>query len=274
MALVSITEVFGHPTGDLSAKSVSDRNQKWCPFREMQCNKGRLEDPLGICTFGDEVRASAVCPSRFLEDGRIFQDAGRLAFGRGMQVLVAPEIRILQIPGGRVRKIGKVDYIIGQVDARGVVTDFAAVEVQSVYFSGRSIRPAFSSFLSTGQVPQGSDRRLDYRSSAQKRLMPQLSLKVPVFRRWGKRFFVAVDHLFFENLPPLRTVESVDNSEVTWLVYPLEAAGGRYRLGEPTVRFTLWEDVISALREGREPTPAEVISELNAKKDAYRTIRT
>lgn len=274
MSLMSIAEVFGHPVGDISAAAKKDRAGKLCPFRGAACNKGSLADPLGICTFGDAARAGAVCPNRFLEGDRIFSDAGRVVFGARAKVLVAPEIRILEIPGARSRKIGKVDFILGKADGNGRVVDFAALEVQAVYFSGKSIKPAFHSFLKTGKVPSGAERRLDYRSSAQKRLMPQLNLKVPVFRRWGKKFFVAVDSMFFESLPLSKTVERIENSEVTWLVYPLAFSGKKYELGEPTVRFTLWEDVVAALREGREPTPAEIMAELTAKREQYRLVGT
>jgi hypothetical protein len=274
MPVCSIAEVFGHPTGDLSAAAKEARRKKLCPFRDEKCNKGSLKDPLGICTFGDGVRAGAVCPNRFLEGDRVFADAARVVFGDGARVVVAPEIRILEIPGSRRRKIGKVDFILGKLDRQGQVDDFAALEVQAVYFSGKSIKPAFHAYLKTGKVPRGSERRLDYRSSAQKRLVPQLSLKVPVFRRWGKKFFVAVDGMFFESLPIAKTVETIENSEVTWLVYPLESSGGQYTLGRPLVRFTLWEDVLAALREGKEPTPAEIMRELTEKRAQFKIVAT
>lgn len=274
MSLASIAEVFGHPTGDFSSAARKARDRKWCPFRGGPCNKGSLSDPLGICSFGDEKRAGAVCPNRFLEGDRVFTDAGQVVFGRGAEVVVAPEIRILEIPGQRVRKIGKVDFILGRLDRSGMVADFAALEVQAVYFSGKSIKDSFHKYLKTGKVPSGSERRLDYRSSAQKRLMPQLNLKVPVFRRWGKKFFVAVDELFFASLPIARTVETLDNSEVTWLVYPLAKGRREYTLGEPKVHYTLWEDVMAALREGKEPTPAEIMAELTQKRNEFRTIAT
>jgi hypothetical protein len=189
-------------------------------------------------------------------------------------MVIAPEVRILELPGTKRRKIGKVDFILGRTNRRGEVVDFAALEVQAVYFSGGSIRAAFSQYLRTEKVPAGSERRLDYRSSAQKRLMPQLSLKVPVFRRWGKRFFVAVDRMFFESLPIPKTVDTVENSEVTWLVYPLQMLGQRYTLGEPAVYFTLWEDVLAALREGKEPTPAQIMHELTGKREQYAIATT
>lgn len=264
MALLSVAEIFDHSVADNSEHAKERREQKLCPFRSERCNKGNLNNPLGICSFTDGQEAGVVCPTRFIEGGRIFTDVGRASFGAGANVLVAPEIRILRMGNGR--RIGKVDYIIAKLGADQQVVDFAALEVQAVYFSGGGIRPAFDQFLKTGQFSADSRRRLDYRSSAQKRLMPQLNLKVPVFRRWGKRFFVAVDSLFFANLPTFKTVSSIENSEITWLVYSFAKTKHGFQMQPPKLFFTLWEDVLTALREGQEPTPAEIMAEITAKR--------
>lgn len=98
--------------------------------------------------------------------------------------------------------------------------------------------------------------------------MPQLALKVPIFRRWGKRFFVATDNMFFAELPTMRP-QSADNGEVTWLTYAFERqAGGGYRMQSSTVVHTLWDDVETALREGKAPEKSEILAQLteSAKK--------
>jgi hypothetical protein len=266
MSLSSIAEIFGCAVADNSPATQSRRGQKLCPFRNDRCNKGNLKSPLGICSFTDGQVAGVVCPNRFLEGGRIFADVGRAAYGVGTKIVVAPEIRILKVRGSSGRRIGKVDYIVAKVGTDNTVTDFAALEVQAVYFSGNSIVPAFNQYLATGQLPPDSQRRLDYRSSAQKRLMPQLQLKVPVFRRWGKRFFVAVDSLFFANLPQFKTVASIENSEITWLVYSFAKTPGGFQMQAPRVIHTLWDDVLTALREGEEPTPSEIMAEISTKQ--------
>ncbi len=63
--------------------------------------------------------------------------------------------------------------------------------------------------------------------------MPQLFLKVPVFRRWGKRFFVVVDSHFFADLPTFKQAGSASNSELTWLTYSFDKAGVDYRMHGP-----------------------------------------
>jgi hypothetical protein len=173
-----------------------------------------------------------------------------------------PEVRVLEVErGAKKQKIGKVDYLLVHL-REGAAVDFAALEVQAVYISGTTIRPAFDRYIEFGELAEDGKRRPDFRSSAQKRLMPQLALKVPIFRRWGKRFFVAVDTTFFAELPALKG-QSAGNGEVTWLVYDFKRGHeGGYFMGSPEVAHTLWDDVEHALREGVAPEKSEMMAQL------------
>lgn len=265
---MKIAEIFGHAVDDHSEAAWADRQAKHCRFKDGPCTKSSKTDPIGICSVSDGIEAAALCPVRYLEDGRIFRDAARLAFGHGARFSIFPEIRILQVPDpkklGMQKKIGKVDFILGKVDA-GTVTDFCAVEVQAAYFSGNETRTALKHFIAERNF--GSldiYRRPDFRSSAQKRLIPQLQLKMPVFRRWGKKFFVVVDTQFFRSLPAFRATTQA-NSELTWLVYPLARAAESYKIQDVQPAFSEWADVETSLREGRPPDPSEILAELQTK---------
>jgi hypothetical protein len=192
----------------------------------------------------------------------MFRDAARIAFGKGITCVAVPEVRVLEVlRNGKRKKIGKVDFLLARVEG-GKAVDFAALEVQAVYISGKTIRPAFDQYVRKGELIDAGKRRPDFRSSAQKRLMPQLALKVPIFRRWGKRFFVATDSTFFSELPTMNP-QSAGNSEVTWLSYDFERqAGGSYRMQSPNVVHTLWDDVETALREGKAPEKSELLEQL------------
>src|SRR5579859_2866342 len=109
---------------------------------------------------------------------------------------------------------------------------------------------------------------------ANKRLMPQLALKVPIFRRWGKRFFVAVDNTFFAELPPMRE-QSPGKSEVTWLVYDFKRkTEGGYQMQAPSVVHTLWDDVALALREGVAPEKSDLLAELSRSAARLQRFQT
>lgn len=263
-----IAEVFGYEVADNSDEARSARAAKHCKFRNSPCTKSGKTDPLGICTLADGGNAASLCPVRFLEQARIFKDAAKIAFGEKTTFGVFPEIRILEIAsteaGERSKKIGKVDFLVGKIE-NDLVVDFAAVEIQAAYFSGLSLRAVFNHYIATGSM-QGvnSKRRPDFRSCAQKRLVPQLQLKIPVFRRWGKKFFVVVDSEFFASLPKFpQTTPS--NSELTWLTYAISMQNGVYEMGYPNVVYSEWDEVQNSLREGKPPEPNEIVSELQAK---------
>ena len=265
---MKISEVFGHGVGDNSPAAWADREAKQCRFRGTPCTKSSKTDPIGICSVSDGLEAASLCPVRFLEGGRIFLDAARIAFGDAASFAIFPEIRILQVPDpkkpGALKKIGKVDFVLGKIIA-GEVTDFCAVEVQAAYFSGTETRTLLQYFMKNRTFGNlDTFRRPDFRSSAQKRLIPQLQLKVPVFRRWGKKFFVVVDSQFFRSLPDFRSTTPA-NSELTWLVYPLSRQDDAYVLEAVQPTYTEWADVETSLREGRAPDPSEIINELQLK---------
>ena len=271
MALLKMAEVFGHAVEDDTRSAHHNQEKRRCPFRNQPCTKGGTENPLGLCSLSDGDRLATLCPFRFTQDERLFTDAGRLAFGAKVKIVAAPEVRILRVTAQdeagqlRSKKIGKVDYLVASLDSQGHPRDFAALEVQAVYFSGGSMRGPFQEFLRTRRVAADASRRPDWRSSAQKRLMPQLSLKVPVFRRWGKKFFVAVDSFFFASLPRMNRVPSLANSEITWLVYPFSRRGHGYAMGDPDIVFSNWDEVMAALREGEAPDPAEILEEIERR---------
>lgn len=265
-----VAEIFGYDIADQSDIAWRARNARHCRFRNSPCTKSSKTDPLGICSLSDGLAAASLCPVRFLERNRIFADAARIAFGPDSSFAVFPEIRILEIPpmieGRRPKKIGKVDFLLGKIDS-GTVTDFAAVEIQVAYFSGGSLRRVFAHYMSERSV-EGLDtkRRPDFRSCAQKRLIPQLQLKIPVFRRWGKKFFVVVDTEFFGSLPSFPETTS-SNSELTWLAYPIANEGGKFALADPMIIYSEWDEVQNSLREGKPPEPYEIVRELQAKLD-------
>jgi len=104
--------------------------------------------------------------------------------------------------------------------------------------------------------------------------MPQLALKVPIFRRWGKRFFVATDSTFFSELPAMRP-QSPGNSEVTWLSYKFERQHeGGYRMQSPNVVHTLWDDVETALREGKAPEKSDILAQLTESATKLQSFTT
>src|ERR1700681_998515 len=92
-----------------------------------------------------------------------------------------------------------------------------------------------------------ANRHPDYRSSAPKRLMPQLQIKVPSLRRWGKKMAVVVDQDFFRNMGPMQAARDVSNCDVIWFVVKFDESQGEARIVPDMIHLTTLEHSVEGL---------------------------
>src|SRR6516165_10823133 len=144
MSLLQIGEIFGHDTSTPGLPHpIQNRIYHPCPIKGNNCAKQSKNNPLGICSFTDGQSATVVCPGRFQEQGVMLKDAATIAFGTGTSCVAIPEVRLLEVVrNGKKTKIGKVDFLVVKIES-GKAVDFAPLEVQAVYISGQSVRPAY-----------------------------------------------------------------------------------------------------------------------------------
>jgi len=144
-------------------------------------------------------------------------------------VLIDTKTTDVQALPEEARKAGRIDWLLMDGSSQNLQDPkWCAVETQSVYFSGGKMNPEFLAYSSQPEKIHYpfSFRRPDYRSSGPKRLAPQLSVKVPVLRGWGKKVAVVIDRFFFENMSDLKEAyslgksdnEKLDNCEVAWFI--------------------------------------------------------
>lgn len=137
--------------------------------------------------------------------------------------------------------------------------NWAALEIQAVYFSGNAMKGEFEAFNDSAVdwviFPAGR-RRPDYRSSGPKRLMPQLQIKVPTLRRWGKKMAVVVDRAFFDSIGEMDNVADISNADIAWFIVRFEEVEGqkRTRIVRDEVRYTTLERSVEGLTGGK-PVP-------------------
>ena len=87
-----------------------------------------------------------------------------------------------------------IDQVLVSVSGQGL--KWCALEMQAVYFSGKSMENDFKDMRQwegPGIPFPKVQRRPDFRSSGPKRLMPQLQIKVPTISRWGKKMAVVLE---------------------------------------------------------------------------------
>jgi len=200
------------------------------------------------------------CPYRFYEAGRVFRWIGEQILGHG-DPLVIGQVGFLEREDGRVvadseqsgpDDVGRIDHVL--VHPHTTVLSWCALEMQAVYFSGGSMKRDFRMILDwtdPGLPFPAARRRLDYRSSGPKRLMPQLQIKVPTLRRWGKKMCVLVDQSFYGALAPMDTVADLSNCDIAWFVVGYDEREGAASLVTRFVHFTTLERAVEGLTAGR-----------------------
>lgn len=266
----------------------------------LNCSK-----PGGVCSLrnfheptGDDDLSfgpiTATCPNRFLEHGVVIRHIGSLLLGSASP-LFAKELPFLRRPQsasatvaieetladsgtegeeGALTDAGSED--VGRIDLVLVNPDDAelwcAVEVQAVYFSGGKMSADYDiikGHTGNGIPMPGKARRPDFRSSGPKRLMPQLMIKVPTLRRWGRKMVVVIDEPFFQAMDSMEEADHVSNCDIIWVVTKFDDELGATTAPLSIARtvYTTLESAIKGLTAGRPTTKPEFESKL-AKKTA------
>ena len=250
-----------------------------CPFR---IGGGKCTKKGGVCSFrlyeesdGTATPVSAIedglrvlCPRRFEEDATIFRWVGETLLETA-DPKIATEIGFLSSLDGGTH-VGRIDMVLTNHDAGTNAFDWCALEIQAVYFSGRSMGEEFRHIVASEaeQPPFPSrTRRPDYRSSGPKRLMPQLQIKVPTLRRWGKKMAVVVDKHFYASMGDMEEVDDLSSGDIAWFTvdFELDDAGRRYQLVPDRVHVTTLERATEGLTGGKPVTLSAFEAGIRAK---------
>lgn len=260
-------------------KPKKDRKTQLCPFQSRKqdaiCSKDggvcslRLYSydyhpdngrAVGVPVAGKQGELRATCPYRFHEGLEVFKWVGETILGDPEPLLVG-EVGFLEASASTDSEggddVGRIDMVlVSSKTSTGAPMDWAALEIQAVYFSGNAMRGEFEAFADNSVdwviFPAGR-RRPDYRSSGPKRLMPQLQIKVPTLRRWGKKMAVVVDRAFFDSIGEMDNVSDISNADIAWFIVRFEEVEGqkRTRIVRDEVRYTTLERSVEGLTGGK-----------------------
>lgn len=281
-----IGEWYGNSFVDLSQAErrayAAGTGSHPCPFR---LDGGKCTKRGGVCSFRSyedfdgvatsvadaEADLRVLCPRRFEEDSTIFQWVGETVLGSSAPD-IAKEVGFLRAEDGG-SDVGRIDMVLVNQETCMGALDWCALEIQAVYFSGRSMNEEFRYIKDfEGEHPPFPNqiRRPDYRSSGPKRLMPQLQIKVPTLRRWGKKMAVVVDKHFFDALGHMEEVEDLSNGDIAWFTvdFQEDQANKRFRLVRDRVRFTTLERATEGLTGGSPVTLTEFEEGIRSKLGA------
>ena len=261
-ARYGIGEWFGLSPAALSPedrRALAAAKNPPCPFRR---DGGICAKPGGVCSLRlysnrngiavpVESRLRVVCPRRFEEASAVFRWIGREMLGTDRPEIVQ-EVGFLRAEDGD-RSVGRIDMVLIRRE-NGRLADWCAVEIQAVYFSGPAMGDEIKRLTEAKGAPPfpAKIRRPDYRSSGPKRLMPQLMIKAPTLRRWGKKIAVVVDRSFYDALGSMETVADLSNGDIGWFTVGFEesADSKRFRMVPDQLFVTTLERATEGLTGG------------------------
>lgn len=280
MERYGIAEWYGIAFNALSPariRELAGNKDALCPFKYPT---GHCKKAGGVCSLrlysnadgkvlpSDETIVT-MCPNRFMERGRIFSYVAETLIGTSTP-FVAKELPFLMAggedAGAGMKSVGMIDMIL--VNQKAEPLNWCAMEMQSVYFSGKSMSKEINAYKHWTEegIPFPTEiRRPDYRSSGPKRLMPQLQIKVPTISRWGKKTAVVVDRSFWRSLSVMPRVDHVSNCDIAWFIMDYMPAGDGLELFVGETFFTTLQDAVSGLTGGT-PTSLERFEENLRKK--------
>lgn len=136
-----ISEFFGLNCNDDSQDIKKVLDSQICPYTKKICTKMRKSNPnikIGTCSVKYQNQDLIICPSRFLENNRVFNDCISLLakHSPNNELYLITEV---QIPGGYV------DYFLVSTNNKKVV-DFVGIEIQAID-TIRSVWPERQRFL-------------------------------------------------------------------------------------------------------------------------------
>lgn len=231
-------------------------------------------DEVGIAPVGGAVgRLRALCPWRFHQNSTAFKQVGEQLLGDANPIR-AGEVGFLESTGNIDSQpgedVGRIDMILVKSNGSPASKmEWVAVEVQAVYFSGKNMDIEFKNLSVNGgklSMPVAK-RRPDYRSSGVKRLMPQLQIKVPTLRRWGKKMAVIVDVAFFNSMGAIKREEHVSNADIVWYLADFieDPTSEKYELSIVDEFYTTLEDANVGLTGGKPLTQENFEKKISAK---------
>jgi len=279
MTKLPISEVFGFPISNNSKKAERFRKNKLCPFHNKvpSCTKNSATEPLGVCSICFENASVITCPIRFTEDWVIASDAAKFIFDKTtIEKGNWTTLREIKLNDQSGKVAGNIDYVLVSYDKNGKILDFGSLEVQAVYISGNISKPFNYYYSNRGERIKSEWKskdipRPDFLSSSRKRLVPQLIFKGEILKKWGKKQTVAMQKEFYETLPQLPEVKSVDKADIAWLIYTLkiDKSTNTLSLVQEKIIYTEFKPALDEILTPKPGFVDDFIDVLQSKLDDY-----
>ena len=279
-----IAEWYGEPFAEMAPSRRQelarialgeDESLPVCPFQHGNVTCSKKGGVCSIQRYGvvseeqlvDRIRTREglpviTCPRRFEQNDLIPKWLAKIV--DFSDAFLAREVPFMRSTSTE-KSAGRIDLVLANNKRIDRASQWFGLEIQAVYFSGRSMSAEFSLLRKDdGRLPPATTavRRPDWRSSSAKRLMPQLQVKAPTLRRWLTKLAVAVDFPFFDAIggQSAKPSQDMNDGDIMWLIpqiseqYQLEAVhwevlsledSSKKLLAADTIRRDEFETVLS-----------------------------
>lgn len=266
-------EIFGHPSDVQTNQIIKDRQKHWCPFLQQVCWKQsrNLDIPFGVCSVQYNDQVVATCPSRFLQDKRVFLDVATHHFGSTHDLLLFPEVRIsTKAKSGRIVTY-TFDYVIVKHSPLSTnIEDFVVVELQTVDTTntGELVR-AFQAIMAGENIQNESYGFGMNWANVWKRAFMQILKKGIVMETWGHKIYWVAQNPAYQRL-----LESYGLYDLTFqatdatvfMIYDLYRQADRYTLKQSSVDSSTINDLFKAFQYNMPvPSKETFLNRLNDK---------
>jgi len=261
-------EIYGHHWQAKNAAAQRDRQQYRCPFMKERCDKkSRLvRTPFGVCSAEVGGEAIALCPNRFLEGERVFNEIAEHHFHTTTNLLRFNEVGL--------KRVGRFDYVlVRHKPVSDQIEDFVMVEFQGgqTTSTGKLVQ-GFKDFLKG--VPVG-ERNYGFeinKADIWKRTFTQILNKGNVLEHWGHRIYWVVQERIFQDLVSRYNLQGLGYSpkhSTVFALYDLVPDGKAYRLTHKRFVSASVDDLFRAFRTNPNiPSKQDFMDRLSAKISA------
>jgi len=200
-----IAEFFGYRAEDKSDAALRATAKRICPFIGSQCTKilSRDRDIAGVCAIRQKTDNSPIvicCPNRiYAEDYKMLHTISHSTFGQRFNLYAGrAAVSKAKVENGAVAVFGHgwggelrlpqrrgtgsyfVDWVLAKLDGNGELTEFTAIEVQTIDTTG-NYRTAREALIDRREIV--SDTVGLNWENVSKRIIPQIIYKGQVLQR-------------------------------------------------------------------------------------------
>ncbi len=262
------SDIFGYPYYNRGEKAEKTRTTHSCPFVDKKCYKqSRLVSiPFGVCSVHYHDEDIAVCPRRFLDEGKIFYDLALTHFSSIDNILVFSEVRL--------PNTGSFDFVMVKHKPLSIeIEDFIVIEFQTGQTTGTgALVQGFKDFLNGESIAYRNYGFGLNLYDIWKRTFTQVLNKGIILENWGQSIYWVVQepvYKYFEDRYNLGNIGAGTKYSTNFAIYNMVSSEEKFELVLSRMTSATIDQLFSAFRNNPDiPSKDEFTGMLQSKIEA------